>query len=656
MVTSEAGTVTPAVDPQRVTIHRLNRAEYNNTVRDLLGTRTRPADEFPADDRGYGFDNIADVLSVSPLHIEQYDRAAEALVEEALGVPTVASQRWQLEAESLMGSVGAVSGAAWLLWSNGEVGGMVTLPAPGRYRLTVSAWQSRAGTEDARMGMELDGTALRTVMVPNLAASPGEFTAEFTVTRAGPVTVSATFENDFVGGTPSADRNLWVDFLRVEGPLGATGTPPPSRAQWLTCDPVAMGEDACAEQVLTRFGRRAWRRPLAQTEVRAVWSRFRAVTRMHAGTWDDAIKLSMRAMLLSPHFIYRVEIDSDRANPAPHAVTAHELAARLSYFLWSSMPDAELDRVADDGTLLQPAVLTAQAQRMLAHANAQALVQNFAGQWLYTRRLDEHDVNAALYPRYTAQIRDAMRQETEAFFGHFLQNDVSMSEFLTADYSFVDARMAGYYGVTPPSGAGLQRTALGAQRLGFLTQGTLLTVTSHADRTSPVKRGQWVLQQLLCAPPPAPPPNVEGLPTEMMVMGSVRQRLEAHATQPLCRSCHDLMDPIGFGLENFDAVGLHRTMEGRYPIDATGMLPDGTRFEGAQQLARIVSQDPRFARCVSQQMLTYALGRGLNENDDAQLAQLDGQWRSSGLRLRTLITQIVLSDAFRLRRAELGGM
>jgi hypothetical protein len=648
----EAAVPQRPIDPQRVTIHRLNRSEYNNTVRDLFGTRTRPADEFPQDDRGFGFDNIADVLSVSPLHLEQYDRAAEALVDEALGAPAVTPIRTQLEAESLRGSVGAMTSNGWNLWSNGEITANVTAPGPGRYRLTVRAWQSRAGTEDARMALEIDGAAVRTVNVPNVAATPGEFTAEFTVMRAGSVQVGAAFLNDYLSPDRSEDRNLFVDWLRVEGPLDAA-MPPASRARWITCDPAMGGEEPCATQVLARFGRRAWRRPLADAEVRAIWTRFRGVTRMHAGSWEDAIRLSMRAMLVSPHFVFRVEVDPNLSDPAPHPLTDHELASRLSYFLWSSMPDEALDRVADAGMLRDPAVVRAQIARMLADPKARGFVENFSGQWLYTRMLEEHDALAARFPRFDAAVRAGMRAETEAYFEHFLRSDVSMSEFLTAGYSFIDERLAGYYGLTLPAGMGVRRVSLeGTPRLGFLMQGSLLTVTSHADRTSPVKRGQWVLQQLLCTPPPPPPPSVEGLPMEAMPSGSLRQRFEAHRNQPLCRACHEQMDPIGFGLENFDAVGVHRTMDGTFPVDSTGVMPDGTPFDGPQSLARIVQRDPRFPRCVTRQMLTYALGRGLDERDDPQVNALATDWVTRGQKLRELVESIALSPAFTQRRAE----
>lgn len=647
----DSGAVIPGVDPQRVTLHRLNRVEYNNTVHDLLGTNRRPADDFPADDRGYGFDNIASVLSLSPLHLEVYDRAAESLIEEAIGGAAIPSRTYDVEGEMLMGTVGAGNGNSWNLWSVGDLPWTLTLAAAGQYRFTVRAWQDRAGAEDAQMVLALDGVMLRTVAVPNLSAMPGEFTVDVTIPRPGTYVLTASFTNDYA--MMGADRNLYIDWMRLEGPSNGMAMVPPTRAQWLTCDPMAMGEDPCALQILTRFARLAWRRPATNAELTSMWTRFRGVTRMHAGSWEDAIKLSMRSMLVSPNFIFRVEIDPDLNAAGAHALNSYELASRLSYFLWSSMPDATLNALADQNRLQDPTVLREQTERMLADPRARALTENFAGQWLYVRAMEDHAVNAQLYPTFSPDIRAGMRAESEAYFQHFLQEDVSMDRFLSADYTFIDERLASYYGVTLPAGMGVRRVSLAStNRMGLLTQGTTLTVTSHPDRTSPVKRGKWVLEQLLCAPPPPPPPNVEGLPMEMVPSGSLRMRLEAHRSQPLCQACHNLMDPIGFGLENFNATGVYRTMDGTFPIDSTGTLPDGTRFANSPELATAVQRDPRFARCVTQQLLTYALGRGLNEIDDRPLQQLSTEWVSAGMRLKDLVYRVVLSPAFRSRRPE----
>lgn len=649
---SDAAVAPSVTDPGRVTLHRLNRAEYNNTVRDLLGTARRPADEFPADDRGYGYDNIADVLTASPVLLELYQRAAEALADEALAVPVTTPGRWMVEAETLRGTVGAVAGGAWNLWSNGDLPAEVTLPAAGRYRVTVRAWQQRGGPDNARMQLQLDGMGVRTVEVPNVAASPGEFAFEVSVARAGRVTLTVSFLNDFYEPMAMMDRNLYVDWLRVEGPLDLAGRTNPARARIVVCDPAALGEEPCARAILTRLGRRAWRRPLTEAEVTGLVG-FLAVARRHGEGFEAGLRLAVQALLLSPHFVFRVELDGDPRSPEAHALSAHELAARLSYFLWSSMPDEALDALADDGSLLREEVLAREVERMLRDPRASALTENFAGQWLFTRALADHDVDAARFPRFNAMVRQALRRETEALFTHFLREDVSMEAFLTADFTFVDDALAGYYGLPTGGGSTPRRVPLtGTNRAGVLSHGSVLTVTSHPARTSPVLRGQWILTQLLCAPTPPPPPGVEGLPMEVMPSGSLRQRLEAHRARPECAACHARLDPLGFGLENFDAVGLWRTTDQGFPVDSVGTLPDGTTFRTPSELGGVLARDPRYARCVTRQVLTYALGRGMEPSDDDTLDQLSGRWTTTGLRLRDLVRAVVLSDAFRKRRGE----
>ena len=646
-----------AVDPGRVTLHRLNRAEYDNTVRDLFGTTRTPASDFPADDRGYGFDHIADVLSMSAVQMELYQRAAERLVEEAMDNPNVPSTLRQYEAEALTGTVGAASGSMWNLWSNGELPVRYTPAAPGRYRVTVRAWQTAAGPDPASMAIELDGVPVRTFAVPNLAASPGTFTAEITVRTAAPLTLTVGFTNDYYVEATMEDRNLLVDWIRVEGPLDAAGRTNPQRERIMVCAPAAGMEAACARQILSRFARRAWRRPLADAEVTALL-RFLDVARAQGEGFEAGVKLALQAVLLSPHFLFRVELDPDPRSAVTHPLNDHELAARLSYFLWSSMPDDALFAAADAGSLHEPATLRAQVERMLADPKARSLTQNFAGQWLYTRAVAEHDADPTQFPGFTADVKSSLRAETEAYFDHFLRGDIGMNEFLTADFSFLDDRAARYYGITAPAGTGVRRMTLPPARRGVLSHGSLLAVTSHPDRTSPVRRGQWVLNQLLCAPPPPPPPSVEGLPVEAMPTGSLRQRMERHRTEPSCANCHALMDPIGFSFERFDAVGVTRTTDSGFAIDTTGVLPGtGERFEDNTSLAALLTRDPRYPRCVTQQWFVYALGRGPTAHDDQAIDRITAEWRASGLRLRDLVQRVVASEAFLQRRGEpAGGM
>ncbi|MFO0604265.1 MAG: DUF1592 domain-containing protein [Polyangiales bacterium] len=647
----------PPVDPGRVTLHRLNRAEYNNTVRDLFGTARRPADDFPADDRGYGFDNVADVLTMSAVQLELYQRAAERLVDEAMFNPVVPSTRRQFEAEALTGSVGAASSTAWNLWSNGELPVRYTPAGAGRYRVTVRAWQTAAGPDPAHMDVTVDGVAAGSFNVTNLAASPGEFSVEVTLRAGVQVTIAAEFTNDFYVMATGEDRNLLVDWIRVEGPVGAAPAPNPQRERILVCTPAAGMEADCARTVLSRFARRAWRRPVTDAEVTRLLG-FLDVARTQGEGFEEGLKLALQAVVLSPHFLFRVELDPDPTSLAVHPLNDHELAARLSYFLWSSMPDDALFALADAGRLRDPATLRAQVERMLADPKARAFVDNFAGQWLFTRAVPEHDADPARFPGFTAAVKTSLRAETEAYFEHFLRDDVGMGEFLTADYSFLDDTVARYYGVTAPAGTGLRRTTLPPTRRGVLSQGSLLAVTSHPDRTSPVRRGQWVLNQLLCAPPPPPPPNVEGLPVEAMPTGTLRQRMERHRTQPSCASCHALMDPIGFAFEGFDAVGVARTTDSGFPVDTTGTLPGtGEPFTDNASLAALLQRDPRFPRCVTQQVFTYALGRGPANYDQPVIDQITSEWSGAGMRLRDLVVRVVTSESFTSRRGEpAGGM
>lgn len=646
-------------DPGRVTLHRLNRVEYNNTVRDLLGTARTPADDFPADDRGYGFDNIADLLTMSPVQLELYQGAAEALVNEALRNPVVPSVRRQFEAEALTGSVGAATATGWNLWSNGELPATLTPTAPGRFRVTVRAWQSRGGPDDARMNITVNGRAVMGFTVSNLAAAPAEFAADVTLTAAAPTVVAAEFTNDYYDAAMMQDRNLYVDWIRVEGPIDANGPPNPARARILTCDPsAAAGEETCARTVIRAFARRAWRRPVTDEEVTRL-AAFLTVARAQGEGFEAGVRLALQAVLLSPHFLFRVELDADPTSTVAHPLNDHELAARLSYFLWSSMPDDALFALADAGALREPATLRAQVERMLADPKARSLTENFAGQWLYTRSLAEHDADPARFPAYTPALRASFRAETEAYFDAFLRTDVAMSEFLTARFTFVDDALAAYYGLTAPAGTGLRRVDLaGGRRAGLLTQGSLLTVTSHPDRTSPVRRGQWVLNQLMCEPPPPPPPDVMGLPPEAVPTGSLRQRFEAHRAMPRCASCHALMDPLGFAFEHFDAVGAWRERDEGFAIDTTGTLPGTmTNFDGATDLATHLAQDPRFPRCVTRQWFTYALGRGPEPYDDAGIEALSHDWSAAGMRLRDLVLRIATSESFTQRRGEpVGGM
>jgi hypothetical protein len=634
-------------DPGRVTLHRLNRVEYNNTVRDLLGTALRPADDFPADDYGYGFDNIADVLSLSPVQLELYDRAAEALTDEALLTSSTA-ELFHHEAEALDGSAGSAQGTTWVLSSSGTVSVTVNLPAEGSYRIAARVWGQQAGAEPARMNLLVGGVTFGPFDVPETSGNPVVIEAT-TDLAAGNKVVQVEFINDYYDPDLNEDRNLVIDWIEVEGPLGAA-TDNPIRDRLVTCDPVGDG-DPCVREIVGNFARRAWRRPLTETEVGSLVGLVDlAVT--EGDDVETGLHLALQAILISPHFLFRVELD-----PAPelHPLDDHELASRLSYFLWSSMPDDDLFAAADSGSLQDPAELEAQVRRMLDDPKSEALLDNFAGQWLNTRGLVNHAPDPVAFPEYDDELRIAMETETRLFFGEFLRSDLPLDQMLEADFGFIDARLAAHYGEPAPATDFEKVTLTTGQRGGLLTQGALLTITSNPTRTSPVKRGKWILTNLLCSEPDPPPPGVEGLEENGPITGSVRERMEQHRSDPVCASCHRVMDPLGFALENYGPIGGWRTEDNGYAVDATGELPTGETFDGAAGMSSVIGADPRFARCVAEKLTTYGLGRGLEDTDAIYVDAIAEELRTRGNRMTDLIALIAQSEPFRMRRAQKEG-
>jgi hypothetical protein len=637
-------------DPGRVTVHRLNNAEYNNTVRDLFGTALRPADDFPADDRGYGFDNVADALSLSPLQLELYERAAEALVEDALR-QTEPSRRSRFELETIGASVGAAQGDGWLLWSNGEAMASFDAPIAGRYRISARAYGQQAGPEVVRMSLAASGAAPQIVDVPATRDAPQVYAIDVQL-AAGNHVATVGFTNDFYDPANMLDRNLWVDYLEVEGPIDAPVPDPGPRNRILVCD--LAGGPGCVTEVLASFTRRAWRRPATPAELDEL-SRLVTLAVSQGDDVETGVKVALRAALVSPDFVYRIELDPDPTSKAPHPLTGWELASRLSYFLWSSMPDDALLDAAGRGDLADPAILRAQAERLLADPKAAALVDNFAGQWLFTRALGDHVPDYAVFPDYDADLEAAMREETRRFIGDYLANDLPMDTFLNADWTYVNDRLAAHYGLTPPGrGAALAKVSLaGSPRRGILGHGSVLTVTSYPRRTSPVKRGKWVLDQILCQPPSPPPPGVEALPDGPTATGSVRDRLEQHRNNPFCASCHQDLDPLGFGLDDFDGIGKHRTEDGGFPIDASGVLRDGRAFTGAVELAEILAKDPRTYRCMVEKLYTYSVGRPpAGDEAVAHIDELTAEFVAAGYHPRALLLALVTHDSFRSRRGE----
>ena len=425
------------------------------------------------------------------------------------------------------------------------------------------------------------------------------------------------------------------------------------RSTVLVCQLQAGAEAMCARQILSGFGRRAFRRPVTDPEI-ASFLELADKARSDGNTYEEGLKAALRSILLSPHFLYMVE----KARPAGAGgvvpLNQHELATRLSYFLWSTMPDAKLAAAADAGGLASDMTqLAAETQRMLEDPKAEALTKNFVGQWLTLRRLALDEPDKQTFPNYDASLKDAAARETELFFGELINENSTIESLLTADFTFVDSTLGKHYGV-PVSGAGFERVSLSTTpRVGILTQTSFLLANSHPAFTSPTKRGAWVLEQLLCEPPPPPPADVM---TQLTAPGegeNVREKLAAHRANPSCAVCHALMDPIGLGLENFDAIGAYHATENNEPVDATGEL-QGVSFSGARELATLIARDPRLAGCFTRQLLTYAVGRSFITTDGSTIASaLVRDERAAGRQgVRDLIGAVALSDAFRMRRGE----
>lgn len=652
-------------DPGRVTIRRLNRTEYRNTIRDLVGVDFEATEDFPVDDAGYGFDNIGDVLSTSPLLLERYLAAAETISAEAVDAehPSIVAPRKRYEAESLDASEGNGSAAfgGFLFASNGTLRTTHEAEKDGKYALQFRSFQQRAGDEAAKLSVSVDGKEVHAFDVEAEQEDPHVYETLVELS-AGKHEIAFAFVNDYYN--PEArrrrgrDRNLFVDYLDVQGPFeGDPATLKESHRRIVTISPRASGRtvEQCAREVMRAFASRAYRRPAEDAEVARLVRLVKSVV-AEGDSFERGVQLAMQAVLVSPHFLFRIERDQFPDDPTKvHEITEYELATRLSYFLWSSMPDEELTREAAAGTLRKN--LKEQTRRMLADPRSQALVENFSGQWLETRKLATVSPDAKQFAGFDDALRDAMRQEAELFFGAVVRENLPVTTLLDADFTFLNERLAKHYGIEGVEGGAFRRVKLdGDRRGGILTLGSVLTVTSNPTRTSPVKRGKWIMEQILGTPPPPPPPNVPELAEteEAAATGSLRQRMEAHVGNPTCASCHRSMDALGLAFENYDAVGRWRDKDGKFAIDPSGETPSGKKFAGAKDLKRFLASEDRdlFVRCLAEKMLTYALGRGLEYYDRCTVDDIWGATAKGEYRFAALVDAIVTSDAFGKRRAK----
>jgi Protein of unknown function (DUF1592)/Protein of unknown function (DUF1588)/Protein of unknown function (DUF1587)/Protein of unknown function (DUF1585)/Protein of unknown function (DUF1595)/Ca-dependent carbohydrate-binding module xylan-binding len=647
-------------DPGRVTIRRLNRVEYNNTMRDLLGVDIRPADDFPEDDTGYGFDNIGDVLALPPILMERYLTAADRVLNAAIPPPPPEPALAAFPGKDLTGQ-GFEDDGGRLLAFNGECGTEFSAPVGGEYVVRAKVWASPGGSERAKIDLT-SGTRVISKADVSAADRGKPQTVEGTVKLAkGGNRIGVRFLNDFYDPNApdpaKADRNLWVTAMEVEGPFKVDPLPLNETARRIFTPGAALGDnEAGARAILQQFANRCYRRAALPAEV----DRLLTIYKMARGRGEPhpgALRVAMKAIMISPYFIYRMEWQPEANNRSKVVdIDDFALATRLSYWLWSSTPDDELLSLSFRKQLRPN--LNAQVLRMLQDPKARALAENFGGQWLELRTLNVAAPDKDRFPDYTPELAKAMRQETEEFFHNIVRENRSVLEFLSGGYTFLNERLAKYYGITGISGDQFRKVDLDPkyQRSGVLTHASVLTVTSDPTRTSPVKRGKWVLENLLGITPPPPPPNVPALEEggHGELTGSVRQRLEAHRSKPGCASCHALMDPIGFGLENFNAIGQWRDKDGSFPVDSAGVLTTGQKFSNAGELSKILLTDRRdaFLHALVNKMLTYALGRGTEAYDRPAVEAILARMAKENNSFQSLVLGISESLPFQKRRGD----
>jgi len=643
-------------DPGRVTARRLNRNEYSNTIRDLLAVDFRAERDFPTDDSGHGFDNMSDVLTISPVLMEKYIAAAERIASRAIGGDPLPKKpveaEYHIKHKTIRRLDASTIEATHRLDWDGEY--IVRIGLPG---------ERGQDAKPVTLGFWMNGKLLQTSLVET-KPSKLEYFDPYSDTElrlalpAGDHVFRAGFINDdFVKTVPEKElfnskKNKFLNSITFVGPFPAK-VEKASRKKILTCDPNTGA--ACVDKILSALARRAYRRPVTRAEVAAL-AKFAAMAKAEGQSMEQGIQLAIQAILVSPHFLFRIERDLDPTDPSKvHKISDLELASRLSYFLWTSMPDDELLSIAEAGKLRQPSVLEAQVKRMLADERSSALADNFAGQWLETRNLDSITPDPKKFPEWGPELRDSMKTETRMFFESILRENRPLSDFLDAKYTFLDERLAKHYGIEGVSGGTFRRVELTTdQRGGLLSQASILSISSYPTRTSPVIRGKYLLQNFLGAPPPAPPPDVPTLDEEAVGnAGSLRQQLEKHRSNATCASCHNRMDVLGFGLENYDAIGKWRTMDGKFPVDISGTFPNGKSFSTPAEMKVLLKEElPDFARCIIEKMLTYSLGRGLEKYDRKTIDDIGRKLSASGYQFQTLISEIVQSLPFQSRRGE----
>jgi hypothetical protein len=685
------GTLDAAADsdpnPGRIALHRLNRTEYANAIDDLFGLKIDVAALLPKDDESDGFDNVANVLKVSPSFLEQYIGAAAAVSEMAVGNPSA-----KLDSRVFYAEPGTNQNFHRAGMPLGTRGGMLVehfFPADGTYTVTLGGLARARYVEgleyEHTLIVSIDGKQVyaNTIGGPEdlanvdtrQAAAVAEINSRFERIRvpvtAGPHKVAATFvartlaESDAVlqpfipgggevGIIEGEESPLKIERLQIDGPIDPTGvSDTPSRKKIFICRPASEAEELpCAQQIVAHLARRAFRRPVTDADLETPLQFF--TSGREAGGFESGIRNAVMIVLASPEFLYRVGAPpSDRAPGSSYAVDDYELASRLSFFLWSRLPDEELLALAQDGTLHDDRVLAAQVQRMLADPRAESLVTNFAAQWLDVRGVADIQPDPVLFAEFNPDLGDAFATELELFLKSVLLEDRSVLELLSSDTTFVNERLALHYGIGSVRGDAFRRIKLADEnRFGLLGKGGILMATSYPNRTAPVLRGAWILEAITGTPPAAPPPNVEAFPEneEGAAPRTVRERLEQHRENPSCKGCHGVMDPLGFALENFDAIGAWRTKdrETATAIDSSGQLADGTVVTGPKDLRAALLADPdQFVQTLTIKLMTYGLGRGIEYYDMPAVRRAVREAARDGYKFSSLLTAIAQSEPFR---------
>lgn len=646
-------------DPGAVTIRRLNRLEYNNTIRDLFGIQFRPADDFPSDDVGEGFDNIGDVLTLSPLLMEKYFNAADQIAERVIHV-----QESDQQSEKTIGfkqfkvsGGGSADAGGIRFFSVGNATATLDVPFNGRYKLRIKVGADQAGSELAKMSLQLDDRLQQLTSISARRETPRDYDFDMQLT-AGMHRLKLGFVNDYYN--PKAtdprqrDRNLYFFAVKLVGPEVIPDSALTKLQRDVLAVEVKQGDaaTAAAARLLSPIVNRAFRRNVDPAHVRA-YAELVNVVMNEGESFARGMQVALTSVLVSPRFLFRVEGNRDSQGEV-RAVDDYELASRLSYFLWSSTPDDRLLSLAFEGKLSRPKVLEAEVQRMLIDPRAKGLVEGFATQWLNLRNLDE--VTPAPKFEFTDSLRQSMKTETMMFFDEVMRTNRSIIDFLDGKYTFVNEELARHYNLEGVSGTEFRRVSLaGEPRFGVLTHGSILTLTSQPNRTSPVMRGKWIMENILGLRAPEPPENVPELDEKKVEAGetSFRKQLEIHRENAVCASCHDHMDPLGFGFENYDAIGRFRVKDGSFDVDPSGVLPTGEEFLGTAELVAILTKrDREFAEAVTTRMLTFALGRGLEYYDQCAIDKIVEQLESDNYRFHSLVKQIVFSDPFLKRRID----